>query len=646
MIGNVIDKYEILQKVGEGGMAVVYRGRHITLGRDVAVKVLHPHLSSSSRNRQRFAREARAIEHLDHPNILRIFDYSGVDSEECYIVTEFIDGVTLEEFMQEHERIPSEGVAIIGMHLADALAYAHDNGIIHRDLKPENIMIRRDGLLKLTDFGIARFLEEGQMTLTGALVGSPAYMSPEQAMERQLDPRSDLFTLGTVLFYMACNCLPFTGTNPSVILRNIIEGNRADVQEVAPDTSPELADAVERLLQTEPADRFQTAGELCQALSWGLQEVGLDQDEERWSLQRLLREHGGFKKDLEAHLGVQLLERGRRHLEDGDHLVALRLFNRLLAIDPENEEVLDLVQGLHVESEQLPKRKGSFVTLAALGAAIGLGAFWFIGPGRSEPEDVDVTKGGPTIEPVEQPGSPSAAPDREAAELAAVEAMVSSVRQSIEEGVVLEPGAAEGGQAVDQEGVISAEGEQPRPDKTPPVFPVAKELGSAGSGVVRAKGGSPGGDGAAQAVQLATVKVSLDDVPWALVHIDGEQRDYAARGPIQVQPGQHELKVENPFFEPFIERFEVAPGEEKVFPNIRMRSKSRLVEVGEEISDNCALLLDGQALGLISSLGREFELPDPRRRHVVEFKCPGQPDTAHTLQAGSARGKLRVPEEP
>jgi len=226
VIGTVLDKYEVLQKVGEGGMATVYRGRHTTLDRNVAIKVLHPHLSSSTRNRRRFAREARAIEHLRHDNILEIFDYSGTDSHDCYIITEFVTGQTLTSLMDHVGRVPSEVVAKIGIDLCEALAYAHDSGILHRDLKPDNVMVRADGRVKLMDFGIARFLDESQVTMTGALVGSPAFMSPEQAKEEDLDQRSDLFSLGTLLFYLVTGSFPFSGSNPSLILKNIIEGNR------------------------------------------------------------------------------------------------------------------------------------------------------------------------------------------------------------------------------------------------------------------------------------------------------------------------------------------------------------------------------------------------------------------------------------
>ena len=202
MIGTIIDKYEVLQKIGEGGMATVYRGRHLTLGRDVAIKVLHPHLSSSPRNRRRFAREARAIEHLNHPHILQIFDYSGVDTDDCYIVTEFVEGATLKQLLEERGRLDSETVILLGIRLTEALAYAHREGIVHRDLKLENVMLRRDGTLKLMDFGIARFMEDAQVTIAGALVGSPAYMSPEQARGdiENIDARSDVWSMGAVLY--------------------------------------------------------------------------------------------------------------------------------------------------------------------------------------------------------------------------------------------------------------------------------------------------------------------------------------------------------------------------------------------------------------------------------------------------------------
>jgi serine/threonine protein kinase len=238
VINSVVDKYEVLQKLGEGATATVYRGRHIAIGKDVAIKILHPHLSASSRNRERFNREARAVGRLSHQNIVSILDYSGSQAQDCYIVTELVDGVTALDLLRDHGNLPSEIAALLGIELCAALAFAHTEGVIHRDIKPENVMIRRDGKVKLMDFGVARVLDEGSITMDGSLLGSPAYMSPQQALDQPLDGRSDLFSLGTVLFHLVTGHVPFAGSNASVILRNIIDGSRPEVLELAAKVSP------------------------------------------------------------------------------------------------------------------------------------------------------------------------------------------------------------------------------------------------------------------------------------------------------------------------------------------------------------------------------------------------------------------------
>lgn len=275
MTESVNDKYKVLEKLGEGATATVYRGQHLAIGKDVAIKVLHPHLSSSSRYRERFNREARACGRLSHENIVSILDYSGQNAEDCYIVTELVVGATLLELIELHGKLPSEIVLLIGIELAKACAFAHRAGIIHRDIKPENVMIRRDGVIKLMDFGVARVADEGQITLDGSLLGSPAYMSPQQAVDDQLDGRSDLFSLGTVLFHAVTGHIPFAGTNASIILRNIIDGQRAEVLELSPEAAPALASVIDRLLQTRAEDRHADADAAAEALRAALDESGI-----------------------------------------------------------------------------------------------------------------------------------------------------------------------------------------------------------------------------------------------------------------------------------------------------------------------------------------------------------------------------------
>lgn len=360
-------------------MATVYRGRHATLDRDVAIKVLHPHLSSSLHNRKRFAREAKAIEHLRHANILEIFDYSGIEASDCYIVTEFVHGETLTHLLQRRGRVVSEVTAIIGIALCRALAYAHAEGVLHRDIKTDNVMLRVDGTVKLMDFGIARFLDESQVTMTGALVGSPAFMSPEQAREEDLDHRSDLFALGAVLYYLVSGQLPFSGSNPSLILKNVIEGNRPAVSEMVPTMSASLAETIERLLATDPSDRFVSATAVEQELVACLAEVKIDPTDAEWSLVRFVGDPDGYEARLDAHLRGVLLAEGRRRLDAGDHLGALRLFNRLLSMDEHNPDVLQLIQSLHGGERATTNRTrwlagGALGVLALTGLALGLAA--------------------------------------------------------------------------------------------------------------------------------------------------------------------------------------------------------------------------------------------------------------------------------
>lgn len=389
--GTTLDKYELLEKVGEGGMAEVYRGRHTALGRIVAVKVLHPHLSSTERNRLRFEREARAIESLHHDNILQIFDYSGRDFHTCFIVTEFIEGVTLKEMLNREGRLPSELTAMVGIELCRALTYAHERNIIHRDIKPENVMIRNDGTVKLMDFGIARVLDESTMTLTGGLVGSPAYMSPEQASDGDIDHRSDLFSMGTLLYRTATGHLPFTGGNAPVILRNILEGLYVDPLDLEPGMSPLLADIIKQCLSRSPADRPQSAHELEQSLNEVLKQANMHHSTDE--MVQFMADPPRYQTQLKETLCVRLPLVGKELIETGDKVTAMRLFNRVLYLDENNEQVRLLIQQLYRSSASEGWRKallGVAALLALFGAVWGVGNLngWWDTPVASGPEKV------------------------------------------------------------------------------------------------------------------------------------------------------------------------------------------------------------------------------------------------------------------
>ncbi|MEO1172436.1 MAG: serine/threonine-protein kinase, partial [Myxococcota bacterium] len=175
LVGQTLGRYEIKSEVGHGGMSVVYRAHDEKLRRDVAVKVMHTFLAEQAEAKERFHREAIAVARLRHRNIIEVFDYAGVEASHSYIVQELVEGGSLADFLHRTPLPEPELALVLARPIADALCHAHENGVIHRDLKPENILVGANGALKLTDFGIARMLDNQTLTVTGTLLGSPAY---------------------------------------------------------------------------------------------------------------------------------------------------------------------------------------------------------------------------------------------------------------------------------------------------------------------------------------------------------------------------------------------------------------------------------------------------------------------------------------
>ena len=215
-IGRLLDgRYEILEEIGRGGMAVVYRARCHRLNRYVAVKILKEELSRDEDFRRRFYAESQAVAMLSHPNIVAVYDVNHSNDID-YIVMELIDGVTLKQYMQQRGALSWREALHFATQIAKALEHAHSRGIIHRDIKPHNIMILKDGSVKVADFGIAR-LNSAQNTLTREALGSVHYISPEQAKGAQVDARSDLYSLGVVMYEMLTGKPPYDGESPVAI---------------------------------------------------------------------------------------------------------------------------------------------------------------------------------------------------------------------------------------------------------------------------------------------------------------------------------------------------------------------------------------------------------------------------------------------
>ncbi|HET9481636.1 MAG TPA: serine/threonine-protein kinase [Candidatus Polarisedimenticolia bacterium] len=265
-----IDRYEIEEIIGRGAMGVVYRARDPLIGRVVALKTIQVPEGASSRVREdsleRFSREARAAGLLSHPNIVTVYDVGEVSGfGASYIAMEFVEGRTLRQLIPAGERMAPEDLLEILMQVVRALDYAHRRGIVHRDVKPANILIREDGLVKLADFGVAR-LESSELTRTGQSVGSPSYIAPETLLDKPVDARADLFSLGVIVHEMLTGEKPFRGQTLAALYHQIISLDPPAPSRSETSVPAEWDAVVSRLLAKQPGDRYASAAHLLEDL--------------------------------------------------------------------------------------------------------------------------------------------------------------------------------------------------------------------------------------------------------------------------------------------------------------------------------------------------------------------------------------------
>src|SRR5918912_169517 len=260
------DRYDVVRPLGSGGMGEVYLARDRVLGRDVALKVLRKQYAGDDEFAERFKREAMSAASLSHPNIIQVYDRGETEEGASYIAMEYVPGGTLKERIFRDGALEAADAAGIGAQVAEALGAAHDRGMVHRDIKPQNVLLTARGGAKVADFGIARAGSSATISRTGSVLGTAGYMSPEQALGKPATPKSDLYSLGVVLYEALTGELPFTADNPIAVSMKHVNEPLVPPKEIDP-TIPEGMNAlITRLMAKNPEDRYASANELADDL--------------------------------------------------------------------------------------------------------------------------------------------------------------------------------------------------------------------------------------------------------------------------------------------------------------------------------------------------------------------------------------------
>jgi serine/threonine protein kinase len=280
-----IGRYEVEKVLGRGGMGVVFKAFDTELNRPVAIKVLAPHLAGSGAARERFGREARAAAAVAHEHVVSIHDVE-VSAKHPYLVMQYVPGESLQSYVDRHGPLEPGELVRIGHQIAAGLAAAHAQGLVHRDIKPGNIMLENAlGRIVITDFGLAQAADDASLTHSGIVAGTPHYMAPEQARGEPADPRTDLFSLGAVLYFMATGHPPFRAEQAMAVLHRICHDRQRPLPQLNANIPLELVSVIDRLLEKKPARRFASASELQQVLAGVLNDI---QQPRRWTGKRWL----------------------------------------------------------------------------------------------------------------------------------------------------------------------------------------------------------------------------------------------------------------------------------------------------------------------------------------------------------------------
>jgi serine/threonine-protein kinase len=615
--GDTLGRYELGDELGEGGMAMVFRARDRELRRDVAVKVLFPHLARRAEIVQRFHREARAAAGLEHPNILRIYDVGGGDGDEPpHIVMELIRGRTLLQEIEQRGAMLAEIAACIGALLGDALAAAHAAGVIHRDVKPANVLIAPGGRLLLADFGVARLeREDSLVTRTGALLGTPAYMSPEQAIGETATARSDLYSLGATLYQLATGALPYSGS-PAKVMSLVATGGMLAPVRRQPSCGADLSRLIERAMAVDPNARPAGATAIASELRGFAAAGGLGDASE---------ELAAYFEDPERFLRARtpivisaLVEAARTAVSADKLPRAMALADRASALAPGDPGVAALIEAVTGGGRASARRRH----LAIAGAAVALaaavtGAAWrlartgdgpaaltpalgsqgasdaaagFAGPGApGAPGTAVDAMPGPgrdagarpsaginvTTEPASDHGGLAPAPDAVGLPIDSADASAGSARAITAPRATRSPAglpprsddrrSGSPPSAAPRSGAPAGPGDASRPALSPPAPRVPGSTEPSGPPIAAPDPVAPASaappapvDAAAAPVGPSAHLIVHNDV-WCSIWIDGSERGNRRDQALEVAAGHHVVRCVNPIGQ-WQQEVDVAPG--------------------------------------------------------------------------------------